>query len=67
MDVYGLTNKGLLMARNIRSPDEPRWRVIHFLYRTPRATIDQIADSCGISRMEAARVIRQLDGIVAKE
>ncbi len=66
MNVYGLTNKGLSVARNIRSPDEPKWRVIHYLYGGPK-TLDQISDYCGLSRMEAARIIRRLDGIVAKE
>jgi hypothetical protein len=67
--LYGLTNKGLAISQNYRnSTDDPPFKIIAYLYRTDRATIDNIASGCGMTPREAAKVIRfKLNGIVAEE
>ncbi len=67
MEIYGLTNRGMEIARNTRSPDTPKWRVIHFLYKVPKASTEQIAEGCGLTQIQTGRAIRELKGIVAKE
>ncbi len=70
MDLYGLTSKGLRIARNYRSPNTSEWKIIHYLYGTAnnRATMGQIADNIGETPTQTSIIIRtKLNGIVAKE
>lgn len=68
MRLYGLTEKGLSVSRNIYNADTPLYRIIAYLYTHNRATIENIADSCGLTPSQASKIIRfKLNGIVAEE
>ncbi len=66
--IYGLTGKGLLIARNYRNPrDDPRYRIIACLYKYGRADSEKICGECNLTRSEFNRAMLQLRGIVGKE
>ena len=60
IEIYGLTDTGKRLARNVRNPDTVDWRVIHYLDRVIKATKEQIAEYCGLSSNQASAVLKKL-------
>ncbi len=67
MDIWGLTIKGIAVARNPRNPNTPEYKIISFLYKVPRATTEQISEYCDLSVSQTARELKELKGLVARE
>lgn len=69
MEMYGLTQRGIRIARNPRNPPTPPYKVIHFLDKVPRASREMIADYCGLSPTETSITLRSLKAnhIIADE
>ncbi len=59
--------KGISVSRNPRNPNTPKYRIISFLYKVPRATTEQISEYCDLTVSQTARELRSLKGIVARE
>ena len=66
MVVYGLTTKGIMIAKNPRNPNTLQFRIISYLYSSPK-TLQQISDYIGVNPMQTSRIMRHLKGIVAEE
>lgn len=45
MEIYQLTGKGQMAAHNIYAPENPRWKLIQFMYRRETATKEQMLDN----------------------
>ncbi len=59
--------KGLAVARNPRNPSTPKYKIIGFLYKVPRATTEQISEYCDLGESQTARELKELKGLVARE
>lgn len=57
MRIYKLTPLGHRLARSVSSPDNGRWRAIHYLDRVDHATPDQLT-SQGVGAGDMARLRR---------
>lgn len=60
MNIYVLTPVGRRVARNINNPKRVSYDVIAFLDKHGAATIEQIANNCGIEESEAKMVLGRL-------
>lgn len=60
MRIFALTPVGKRLARSVTNPDSPGYRVVAHLDQAGHATIEQIAEFCGMSEKEASSVIRKL-------
>ena len=68
MRIYGLTTSGLAVCRNVRNADEPKFKILSYLYKVNRAELRRIADYIGVSPAETSRIIRRdLKNLVAEE
>lgn len=67
LEVYGLTRKGIWMARNYRAPDEPKYKVLASLYKLQRADLLSICEDTGYDQRTVQKAIRELSGLVGKE
>jgi len=67
--IWGLTNRGIRLARNPHNPNTPAFKLISFLDKVPRASKETIGDYCGLSPVQTAVILRELKGkgIVAEE
>ncbi len=67
--MYGLTDRGVRIAKNPRNPKEPAYDVISFLNKVPRASKEMISEYCGLNQVHAGVVLRKLKsaGIIAEE
>jgi hypothetical protein len=65
--VYGLTRKGIYLARNIRLPDEPKYKVLASLYKLQRADLLSICEDTGYDQRTVLKSIRELSGLVGEE
>ena len=60
IEIYTLTPLGHRLARSTRSPDNPNWRVVHYLDQVGHSTKDQIAAYCGMGESEVSAVVGRL-------
>jgi hypothetical protein len=67
MEIYGLTHKGIYLARNVRLPDEPKYKVLASLYKLTRADLLSICEDTGLDQRTVLKSIRELRGFVGKE
>jgi hypothetical protein len=65
--VYGLTSKGLMLAKNYRLPDEPKYKVLSSLYKLTRADLLSICEDTGFDQRTVLKAIRDLRGLVGEE
>ncbi len=66
---YGLTDKGIGVAKNPRNPDAAPYRIMSFLYRVPKAETSLIADGSNLTISQTATTLKDLvaKGYVARE
>lgn len=70
MQIFGLTERGLMVSKSYRNPDTPEYRIIASIARTDsnRVTMDRICSETGLTPTMASMIIRtKLRGIVASE
>ncbi len=69
IQVYALTPLGRAMARSVKNPPTPPYRIIHHLDKVGHATRDQLESMLGISTAEAAVALVKLrhKGIIVDE
>jgi hypothetical protein len=67
LEIYGLNRKGLYLARNVRLPDEPKYKVLSSLYKLQRADLLTICEDTGLDQRTVQKAIRELHGFVGKE
>ena len=69
MEIYGLTQRGVQMARSIKQSNTPEWKVINYLDKVPRATKEQIQDYTSMSSGQLATTLTRLKKarLVAKD
>lgn len=60
LQVYSLSPIGKGLARSTSAPNNPNYKVIFWLDKVGRSTIDGIAQNTGMSKAEVAVVIRRL-------
>jgi len=67
--MYGLTDRGIRIAKNPRNPKEPSYEIIAFLNRVPRASKEMISEYCGLNETHTGVILRKLKsyGIIAEE
>jgi hypothetical protein len=67
--IWGLTSRGIRVARNPHNPNTPVYKIVAFLDKVPRASKETINDYCGLSPTQTAVILRALKarGIVAEE
>jgi len=57
--IYSLTPLGFKMARSVRTPNSPEWKVVHFLDKRD-ASDEQLAEFTGIDRGSLSAALRHL-------
>lgn len=58
--VYTLTPIGHKLARSVNNPDTPAYGIVSFLDKRGVATVDQVADYCGISTAQASALLSRM-------
>jgi DNA-binding MarR family transcriptional regulator len=58
--LYTLTEQGRKLARSVRSPNTPAWRIIHWLDKRDQAADEQIAEFTGVDRGTTSATLRHL-------
>ncbi len=58
--IYQLTHLGKAVARSTSAPDNPEWRIIHFLDLMGCRDKSQIIEGAGITETQAATALRTL-------
>lgn len=69
IEFYGLTSRGVGIAKNPRNPNTPAYRIISFLYKVPRAEKALIGEASGLNPSQTAIILRDLKskGYVASD
>ena len=60
MHIYRLTPIGHKLARSVSNPDSPAYRIVAHLDQVGQSTVEQAAEFCGISTMEASAILNKL-------
>ena len=63
IEIYGLTEAGKRAARNVRNPNTPEWRIIHYLDLARHATKEQVAQYAGLPQGVANKALRNLQRV----
>ena len=60
IQVYSLSPLGHAVARSTHAPNNPDWRIIHFLDLAGARDKTQIAEYCGLGQGEASAALIKL-------